>query len=75
MLMKLGLKHRQVHSCPDGHVLFEGDNEDLVECPMCKQSLYFPGSNQVPQRVVRYFDFIKHLQRMFRCPEVAKHMT
>ena len=43
MLMKLGLKHRQVHCCPEGHVL--------------------------------YFDFIKHLQRMFKCPEVAKFMT
>jgi len=61
MLMKLGLKHRQVHCCPDGHILYEGDNEDLVQCPTCMQPRYVPSSNRVPQRVVRYFDVINHL--------------
>jgi len=75
MLMKWGLKHRQVHCCPDGHVLYEGDNENLTSCPTCDQPRYIPGSNTVPQRIVRYFDIIKHLVRMFRCPEIAKHMT
>ena len=75
LLMKLGLKHEQVHCCPDGHVLYEGVNEDLEECPTCHQVRYIPGSNRVPQRVARYFDVIRHLQRMFKCPEVAKHMT
>jgi hypothetical protein len=75
LLMKLGLKHDQVHCCPDGHVLYVGVNEDLQECPTCQQVRYIPGSNRVPQRVARYFDVIRHLQRMFKCPEVAKHMT
>jgi hypothetical protein len=75
LLMKLGLKHDQVHCCPDGHVLYEGVNEHLEECPTCQQVRYIPGSNRVPQRVARYFDVIRHLQRMFKCPEVAKHMT
>ena len=75
ILMKWGLKHRQVHCCPDGHVLYEGDNENLSSCPKCSQPRYNPGSNSIPQRVVRYFDVIKHLLRMFRCPEIAKHMT
>lgn len=74
MLMKLGLEHRQVHCCSSGHVLYEGVNEDLIECPTCREPRYIPGSNQVPQRIVRYFDVIKHLLRMFRCLEVAKHM-
>jgi hypothetical protein len=75
MLMKLGLKHRQIHCCPDGHVLYEGDNEALEDCPVCDEPRYIVGSNNVPQRVVRYFDVIKHLLRMFKCPEIAKHMT
>ena len=75
LLMKLGLKHDQVHCCPDGHVLYEGDNEHLTECPICHEQRYIPGSNNVPRRVARYFDVIKHLQRLFKCPQVAQHMT
>ena len=50
LLMKLGLKHEQIHCCPDGHILYEGDNEHLTECPTCHQQRYIPGSNNVPQR-------------------------
>jgi len=75
MLMKLGLQHKQVHCCPEGHVLYEGENEELEECPTCNHPRYIHGSNKVPHRVVRYFDVIKHLLRLFKCPEIAKHMT
>ena len=75
MLMKLGLEHCQVHCCSSGHVLYEGENEDLIECPTCREPRYIPGSNQVLQRIIHYFDVIKHLLRMFKCPEIAKHMT
>ena len=75
MLMKLGLKHKQVHCCPDGHILYEGELEDLERCPVCDVPRYIDGSNRVPQKVVRYFDVIKHLVRMFKCPEIASHMT
>jgi hypothetical protein len=75
LLMKLGLKDHQVHCCPDGHVLYEGEHERLTECPTCHQQRYIPGSNNVPRRVARYFDVIKHLQRLFKCPQVAQHMT
>ena len=75
ILMKWGLKHKQIHCCPDAHVLYEGENENLSSCPICNKPRYILGSSSVPQRVVRYFDIIKHLVRMFRCPEIAKHMT
>ena len=75
ILMKWGLKHKQIHYCPDAHVLYEGENENLSSCPTCNKPQYIPGSSSVPQRVVRYFDIINHLLRMFRCPEIAKHMT
>ena len=75
MLMKLGLQHKQVHCCTNGHVLYEGDKEDLHECPTCGEPRFIQGSTAVPRRVVRYFDFVKHFLRMFKCPEVAKYMT
>ena len=75
LLMKLGLKHKQVHCCPDGHVLYKGANKHLTQCPKCHQDQYITGSNNVPRRVARYFDVIKHLQRLFKCPSVARHMT
>lgn len=74
ILMKWGLKHRQVHTCPEGHLLYEGENEHLEECPTCQHPRYIPGSNKIPQRVVRYFDIMSHLVRMFKCPEIAKLM-
>ena len=74
-LMKFGLNHMQIHCCPNGHVLYEGDNEDLDSCPTCNEPRYVDGSNKLPQQVVRYFDITKHLVRMFKCPEIAKHMT
>jgi len=73
--MKWGLQHMQVHCYPEGHILYEGDYEELEECPTCRHPSYIEGSNKVPKRVVRYFDIIKHLQRMFKCPEIAKHMV
>ena len=74
MLMKCGLKHRQVYTCPQGHLLYDGENEHLQECPTCHHPRYVRGSNEVPHRVVRYFDIVSHLVRMFRCPEISKLM-
>ena len=71
MHMKLGLKHKQIHCCPDGHVLYEGIHEELEECSECDQPRYIDGSNRIPQRGVRYFEVIKHLLRMFKCSETA----
>ena len=75
MLMKLRLKHRQVHCCPSGHVLYEGINAQLTDCPTCHEPRYIRGSNSIPQRVAHYFDVIKHLLRLFKCPKIAKYMT
>ena len=55
-LMKFGLNHRQIHCCPNGHVLYKGDNEDLDSCPTCNEPRYVDGSNKLPQRVVYYLN-------------------
>ena len=73
MVLKMGLRHRAVHCCPNGHVLYEGaDYSDCRECPTCGEPRYIPGSNDIPVKVVRYFSLIDRLRRMYRCPEIAK---
>jgi hypothetical protein len=73
MVMKMDLKHESIHCCRDGHVLFEGaENQDLEHCPKCNLPRYVPGSNKVCVKVLHYFPIIPHLQRLFRCREVAK---
>lgn len=52
MVLKMGLRHRAVHCCPNGHVLYEGsDYEDCRECPTCNEPRYIPGSNDIPVKV------------------------
>jgi len=69
MLMKMGLEHEAIHCCTTGHVVYEGpDHVDLVECPVCGERRYVQGSNTIPQKVLRYFPIIPHLQRLFYMP-------
>jgi hypothetical protein len=73
MVMKMGLQHDQIHRYPQGHILYEGDqNEDLTECPTCSRPRYVEGSNKVPVKVLRYFPIIPRFQRLYICPEIAK---
>ena len=45
MVRRLGLEHQRIDSCPNGHILFEGEeNAALTECPFCQHPRYLPGS-------------------------------
>ena len=73
MIRRLGLEHERIHCCPDGHILFEGEeNSRLTECPQCGRSRYVPGSTTVPSAVLRYFPLIDKLRRIYKCPKLAK---
>ena len=73
MVLKMGLRHRAVHCCPNGHILYKGvEYETCRECPTCNAPRYIPRSNDIPVKVVRYFSLIDRLRRMYRCPEIAK---
>jgi hypothetical protein len=72
LMMKMGLQHERIHCCPSGHILYEGPFADLEECPTCAHPRYVLNSNKVPVTVMRYFPLIPRLQRLFRCPEVAR---
>lgn len=75
LLMKLGLSHETIHCCNCGKTLYWKDKAKLDNCPECQKSRYVEGSTTVPVRVLRYFSVIKRLRRMFRCPQLSKHMT
>ena len=75
LIMKMGLEHEAIHCCPDGHILYEGEeNQNLMECPVCRVPRFVPSSDRIPRKVLRYFPIIPRLQRLFRCPEVAELM-
>ena len=74
LLLKLGLSHETIHCCQCGKTLYWKENTNLDHCPKCQNSRYIPGSSSIPTRVLRYFSVIKRLQRMFRCPELARHL-
>ena len=72
MIRRLGLEHERIDSCPEGHILFEGDvNGGLEQCPVCNHPRYIPCSNQVPYSMTRYFPLIPKLQRLYKCPRLA----
>jgi len=72
--MKLGLSHEVIHNCECGKTLYWKDKAELDSYPQCQRSRYVEGSKTIPIRVLRYFSLIKRLRRMFRCPELSKHM-
>lgn len=74
LLMKLGLSHEIIHCCDCGRTLYWREKSELTSCPECQKPRYVEGSQSVPIRVLRYFSLIKRLRRMFRCPELSRHM-
>ena len=72
LIRKMGLQHQRIHSCPEGHVLYEGpENGELQNCPTCQRSRYISGSTTVPAAVTRYFPLVPKLIRIYRCPKLA----
>ena len=73
MALKMGLRHRVVHCCSNGHILYKGaEYKTCQECPTCNAPHYNPRSNDISVKVVRYFCLIDKLRRMYRRPEIAK---
>lgn len=72
LIRKLGLNYNIIHACPDGCVLYRGDNANLKECPECGKSRFIRGSEVIPARVIRHFPLIPRLKRMFRSPAIAE---
>ena len=74
-IRKLGMNYNNIHACPDGCVLYEGDISELNVCPKCSKSRWMEGTNTVPSKVIRHFPLIPRLKRMWRSPEIASMLT
>ena len=70
MIRRLGLEHQRIDTCPNEHILYEGEvNGELSECPRCMHPRYVPGSSQIPFAGTRYFPVIPKLRRLFQVSE------
>jgi hypothetical protein len=74
-IRKLGMNYNNIHACPDGCVLYEGDISELNACPKCSKSRWMDGTNTVPSKVIRHFPLIPRLKRMWRSPELVGMLT
>ena len=82
----LGLEVEKIHACPNDCILYRGDYENLVACPVCTALRYkirrddpegVEGKgtrNRVPAKVMWYAPVIPRLKRLFRNKEHAKLM-
>jgi hypothetical protein len=74
-IRKLGMNYNNIHACPDGCVLYDGDHTELNVCPNYSKSQWMEGTNNVPSKVIRHFPLIPRLKRMWRSPEIAGMLT
>jgi hypothetical protein len=82
----LGLEVQKIHACPNDCILYRGDYENLIECPIYTTLRYKirgddpgyvegePPRKRVPAKVMWYAPIIPWLKHLFRCKEHAKLM-
>nr|GEU41391.1 hypothetical protein [Tanacetum cinerariifolium] len=75
----IGLGYESIHACVNDCFLFRGDaNKDMHFCLVCNTSRWkdsnTPGK-KVPKKVLRYFQIIPILQRLYKSSHTAKEMT
>ena len=84
ILSALKMPYEQIHSCPNGCILFRKEHEDETYCPKCKASRFLEvdaGDGQpkrqltIPVKIIRYLPFIQRIQRLYMTEETAKQMT
>ena len=72
IVKKLGSSYSVIHACPNGHVLFRGQFENMDRCRTCDKSRWMPGSRTIPQKVIWYFPLILRLKKMYRSPMISE---
>ena len=80
----LKMPYEQIHSCPNGCILFRKEHEKDAYCPKCKASRFLEvdsGDGQPKKhltilvKIVPYLPFILRIQRLFMTKESAQQMT
>jgi hypothetical protein len=60
-------------------MLYYLENRELTECKTCGRARCKPktssGRTFITHRKLRYFSITPRLQRLFMCPQTAKHIT
>jgi hypothetical protein len=75
LTQKLGLDYENIHACPKGCVLFQGEHRNDVTCPKCGCACYKDVINKVSLvKVLQHFTIILRLQRLFRTPTMFELM-
>jgi hypothetical protein len=73
VISKLGLDYNSIHACENDCILFQGEYENFVICPICKTPRYKDKNTR--RRVLRRFPLGPRIEHMFRTPKLAKLMT
>ena len=83
LLRALKMDYESIHACPNGCVLFRGEDlESATHCPKCKASRFVEversdgtkKQSPIPEKVLRYLPVIPRLQRLYMTEESAKQM-
>ncbi|XP_010668255.3 uncharacterized protein LOC104885252 [Beta vulgaris subsp. vulgaris] len=83
-LKALGLDYSKIDACPNDCMLYWEEHADATHCHVCKTPRWKLNdkddmdegkTHRVPAKILRYFPVKKRLQKLFMCPETARHMT
>ncbi|XP_074352837.1 uncharacterized protein LOC141691989 [Apium graveolens] len=79
MVKKLKLDYEKIDVCENDCMLFYGNDSKKIVCDVCNRSRYKDNKEKngknIPRKILRYFPFIHHLQRLFMSNHTAKYMT
>lgn len=77
ILKSIGLDYISYHACPKDCVLFRGEYEEHVTCPVCSSSRFRSDvqGSRVPAKILRHFPIIPRIQMMFKCKSIASMMS
>ena len=80
----LKMPFEQIHSCPNGCILFSKEHEKDAYSPKCKASRFLEVDSSdgqpkkqltIPVKILRNLPFIPRIQRLFMTEESAQQMT
>ncbi|XP_026410286.1 uncharacterized protein LOC113305467 [Papaver somniferum] len=81
MLKDLRMKAKAIHACENHCILYYEENEDLIECPVCKNSRFKLKSTKdgtvvtnEPCKVLTYFPVDEKLRKMYSLPWISDAM-
>ncbi|XP_026428672.1 uncharacterized protein LOC113324575 [Papaver somniferum] len=81
MLKDLGMKAKAIHACENHCILYYEENEDLIECLVCKTVRFKlkatkdgPVLTNEPCKVLRYFNLDEKLNKMNYIPWISEEM-